>query len=148
MIFDKLTNLNRYKGLSPNIDTAIDFLQKTDLASLPLGTTKIDGDKVFINHFKYETSLDKGFFESHKVYLDLQLVFSGCEEIHVTDISALAVTKELPDEDAILYDGEATNRVRLDAEDFVILYPNEGHKPKVACGTSTPVEKFVVKIAL
>lgn len=148
MIFDRLSNLNRYHGLSPNIDTAIRFLQETDLSTLPLGTTVIDGEQVFVNHFQYESSLEKGVFESHNIYLDLQIVLSGTEEIHVTDLAELQVTKELPHEDAILYDGEATNRIHMEAGDFLLLYLDEGHKPKVACGSPTKVDKLVVKIAL
>lgn len=46
MIYDMLTNVEKYRGISKNLDTAIDFLVKTDLASLPLGQTEIDGDNV------------------------------------------------------------------------------------------------------
>lgn len=148
MIFDNLSNLNRYEGLSANINTAIHFLQAVDLSTIPYGTTQIDGEQVFINHFTYETSTEKGVFESHNIYLDLQIVLSGTEEIHVTNISALQETTQLPDEDAILWDGEATNRVHMDTGNFLLLYPAEGHKPKVACGQPTKVDKMVVKIAL
>ena len=37
MIYDEIKNIERYRGISKNLDTAIDFLEKTDLNSLPLG---------------------------------------------------------------------------------------------------------------
>ena len=49
MICDTLQHLGRYRGLHPNLDTAIDYLLTQDLADLPLGRTEVDGDKVFIN---------------------------------------------------------------------------------------------------
>ena len=49
MIYDEIKNISRYRGISSNLDTAIDFLEKTDLKSLPLGKTEILDDKVFAN---------------------------------------------------------------------------------------------------
>ena len=47
MIFDRLCNLDRYRGISPNIDRGIDFLQAADLTALPLGRVEIVGDEVY-----------------------------------------------------------------------------------------------------
>ena len=41
MIYDELKNIARYKGISLYLDKAIEFLEKTDLASLPIGRTEI-----------------------------------------------------------------------------------------------------------
>ena len=40
MIYDMLTNVEKYRGISKNLDTAIDFLVKTDLSALPLSDKK------------------------------------------------------------------------------------------------------------
>ena len=45
MICDTLQHLGRYRGLHPNLDTAIDYLLTHDLAALQLGRTEVDGDK-------------------------------------------------------------------------------------------------------
>ena len=39
MICDTLQHLGRYRGLHPNLDTAIDYLLTHDLAAMPLGRT-------------------------------------------------------------------------------------------------------------
>ena len=49
MICDTLQHLGRYRGCTPILDTAIDYLLTHDLAALLLGRTEVDGDKVFIN---------------------------------------------------------------------------------------------------
>ena len=43
MIYDKLSEIARYRGLSENLDMGIRFLQSTDLFSLPMGRTEILG---------------------------------------------------------------------------------------------------------
>ena len=50
MICDTLQHLVRYRGLHPNLDTAIDYLLTHDLAALPAGACRRwTRDKVFIN---------------------------------------------------------------------------------------------------
>ncbi len=46
MVTDSLQNLEQYRGLHKNMDTAIDFLKKCDLTALPDGKTVIDGERV------------------------------------------------------------------------------------------------------
>ena len=46
MIFDTLNNLPNYLGISPNLDTAIEFIMARDIAALPEGTTRLDGGAV------------------------------------------------------------------------------------------------------
>ena len=43
MIYDLLENIGRYRGICPNLDTAIRFLMDTDLNTLPTGKTEIHG---------------------------------------------------------------------------------------------------------
>ena len=74
MICDTLQHLGRYRGLHPNLDTAIDYLLAHDLAALPLGRTEVDGDKVFINLMDATLHPDAGYHpEYHKLYADLQV---------------------------------------------------------------------------
>ena len=74
MICDTLQHLGRYRGLHPNLDTAIDYLLTHDLAALPLGRTEVDGDKVFINLMDATLHPDAGYHpEYHKLYADLQV---------------------------------------------------------------------------
>ena len=80
MICDTLQHLGRYRGLHPNLDTAIDYLLTHDLAALPLGRTEVDGDKVFINLMDATLHPDAGYHpEYHKLYADLQVDLTGSE---------------------------------------------------------------------
>ncbi len=53
MIIGKLRDLKRYKGISKNIDTAIDYVLNHDLLTLPKGKTEIDGKNVYVNRDTY-----------------------------------------------------------------------------------------------
>ena len=80
MICDTLQHLGRYRGLHPNLDTAIDYLLTHDLAALQLGRTEVDGDKVFINLMDATLHPDAGYHpEYHKLYADLQVDLTGSE---------------------------------------------------------------------
>ena len=66
MICDTLQHLVRYRGLHPNLDTAIDYLLTHDLAALPLGRTEVDGDKVFINLMDATLHPDAGYHPEYR----------------------------------------------------------------------------------
>ncbi len=148
MIYDKLQNLSRYRGLSPALDKVIHFLATTDLSSLPVGRIEIDGDSLYANHFSYDTvpfSKDLAF-EAHNHCLDLHIDISGCERIGLTPIEKLTQTKALPQEDAVLFTGVPEATLSLNSELFLLLYPGEGHLPKLAEASAAHVDKLVVKI--
>ena len=86
MIFDKISNAGLYKGMHPNLDTAIDFMLTQDLEALPLGKTAIDGDRVFINKMEaLAAPADEKLFEVHHKYMDIQIDVSGRETIQTGD---------------------------------------------------------------
>ena len=46
MIYDTLNNLPNYLGMSANLDTAIEYIMARDIATLPEGRTRVDGETV------------------------------------------------------------------------------------------------------
>lgn len=149
MIIDTIENLVRYKGLSPNIDQAIDYIRATDLNEMPLGHTAVSGECVHFNHFQYMTveKAEDSLFEAHKKYLDLHVILSGQEFVAVAPIEALEHVEERPDEDSVMYRGEAAFRFPITTGQFVLLYPGEGHLPRLSInGVNTDVNKVVFKI--
>ena len=84
MICDTLENLNRYRGIHKNLDTAIDYLTAYhiahDLIELPLGRIEVDGENVFINVMDADLHPDEGsHLEYHHKYADLQIDLTGGE---------------------------------------------------------------------
>ena len=69
-----------YKGLHPNLDTAIEWLNSHTLDALENGKTIIDGDKVFVNVMDADLRDAEGAaFEYHRRYADLQIDLTGGE---------------------------------------------------------------------
>ena len=80
MITDTIHNLIHYRGIHPNLDTVVDWLQQNDITTLSLGKTVIDGNNVYVNVM--ETNLrkaDGAEFEFHRLYADLQIDIDGAE---------------------------------------------------------------------
>ena len=78
MIVDSFDYIACYKGLHPNLDTAIDWLNSHTLDALENGKTIIDGDKVFVNVMDADLREAEGAaFEYHRRYADLQIDLTG-----------------------------------------------------------------------
>lgn len=147
MIIGKLKNLSRYKGLNPNLDTAIDFISTHDLATLPLGKTTILGDEVFINRFDYYgEELDHCLLEGHENYLDIHIVLSGAEFLGYADVSDLTVkTPYDASSDFVEFEGESSMNCPCHKDTFVIVFPEDIHMPKLKLSDEL-VKKAVCKV--
>ena len=147
MIYTKKENLNRYLGLSAEMDTAIRFLQSADLRSLVKGRNEIDGDNVFVNRFDYQTmSQEQAIWEGHIQYADIHVLLSGNEKIGVTNVNMLTETVRKPDEDFVGFNGEVMSWFPMTTEDILIVFPEDIHMVKVMDGESVTVEKACFKV--
>lgn len=151
MIVGKLKDLKRYKGISKNIDTAIDYILNNDLLALPKGKTLIDGTNVFVNRDTYVAKpLEECFFENHEHYLDLQIVLKGKELFGYTDISNPTLKVTTPynqDKDVTKYSvTEQTVFFTLE-EGFALVFNEDIHLAKCKVNDEI-VEKAVVKIKI
>ena len=147
MICDTLQHLGRYRGLHPNLDTAIDYLLTHDLAALPLGRTEVDGDKVFINLMDATLHPDAGYHpEYHKLYADLQVDLTGSEGWGYETAPGTEVKPYAPD--IGFQDSPDAVFGTLGGGRFVLFFPGELHKPGVAQPDCRNVRKAVVKIRM
>jgi biofilm protein TabA len=91
---------------------------------------------------------NEGFFESHRAYIDVQVIVNGEENIEVLDVGALTVKEDrTPAKDVIIYGiAENASVLRLQAGDAAILYPPDGHMPQIQTKESVLVRKIVVKV--
>ena len=147
MICDTLQHLGRYRGLHPNLDTAIDYLLTHDLAALPLGRTEVDGDKVFINLMDATLHPDAGYHpEYHKLYADLQVDLTGSEGWGYETAPGTEVKPYAPD--IGFQDSPDAVFGTLGGGRFVLFFPGELHKPGVARPGCAHVRKVVIKIRM
>lgn len=147
MIFDKLTNIAVYKGMNPNLDTAIDFLLSHDLESLPLGRTEIDGDNVFLNKMEANAApAHTKQFEAHKKYLDVQIDLSGIERIDTGERIPLDSFDFDEEKDFGLTDCTTFASCILGPGNFAVCMAEELHKPGIAVTEDTALVKCVLKV--
>ncbi len=152
MIVVDLANLKDQVVLTPNMQKAIDFLIESGQSSMPDGRVVVDGDNVFTEVQSYST-VEGGdvVFEGHRKYLDIQYVVSGEEIIAWASLKDVAETKSY-DAEGDYWLGSAqpdkVTEVRLGAGQLAVLYPVDAHAPRRAAGSSSPVKKLVVKVAI
>lgn len=149
MIFDHLHNAARYYSLHPDFEIAFDFLKNQNIGQLPTGKQVLRGEEIFAI-----ISDDFGFggreqarLESHRRYLDIQVVLAGTDCMGWQQIAACQNITEAytPERDVIFYGDLPLVWLEVPAQHFVIFYPEDTHAP---LATAERVRKIVFKIAL
>jgi YhcH/YjgK/YiaL family protein len=150
MIYDQTKALLSYKGITKNLDAAIDYLQKNDVAKLPDGKHPVvGGDAVIVQVSHYETkNLKDAKFEAHKKYIDIQMVAGGREGCYYLPLSGLAEDGPFADErDVGFYKGENKSCFPLEAGMFAIFFPWDAHKPSCDYeGEKSKIHKIILKV--
>lgn len=150
MILDTIQNASAYEGLHAGIDMALKAVAAYTPENYETGRIEIDGDKVFLNRFAYDTGDPANAkFEAHRAYIDVMYMVEGEETIYVKPTSQLSnITMEYdPAGDALLaaFDADATP-VHLTAGSFIVLMPQDAHAPGYWYGESKGVKKIVGKV--
>ena len=152
MIVCMLSDLSRYRGLSKNLDVAFDWLHKGLWRQLSIGKHSVDGDAVFVLIQEYTAKEHSECrFESHREYIDIQMMISGKEIIEVLPANELNVIE--PYKPDIEFYASPTDRnanvLAMSAEQLAIFFPEDAHRPCMKAGTlAEPVKKVVVKVAI
>jgi biofilm protein TabA len=82
VIHDHLSNASNYAFPNPLLQKGLDFLRSSAVASMQVGRTDLDGDRLFAMLQEYPTRPEKDcFWEAHRKYIDIQYIFSGVEDI-------------------------------------------------------------------
>lgn len=159
-IFGSLATVRQQLGQNKQFESAFAYLDDAfhpgSAASLRLQqlvegkSDRIDlANGAFALEQAYKTkSRAEGFFESHRAYIDVQVVVSGEEFIEVADVRGLQVKEDrTPAKDVIIYHmTDQSSPLRMRAGDAAILYPIDGHMPSIATEAPTTVRKIVVKV--
>jgi YhcH/YjgK/YiaL family protein len=152
VIATNLSTLGRYKALGKNLAAAIAWLEAGGWDGLPDGRHEIDGTKAYalVSHYNSK-QLAQARYETHKEYIDIQLVVSGREFMEVRDVQGMAVTD--PYKPDIEYyaapTGRTAHEMLLEPGVALVLFPEDAHRPGIAIGgVSEPIHKVVVKVAL
>ena len=152
MIVTDLQCIERQLPMTPQLEQAVEFLRRTDLLDFPDGTVPIDGTRVFAVLQRYRTAhLDAPQFEYHRKYLDLQYVLAGEEIIGWAPAAGMTPLFSYDEGQDIcfgLMEAGKWSPVRLLAGQLAVLWPEDGHAPRLATERVCLVRKIVVKVAI
>ena len=123
MIYGKCSQLERYLGLCPALDTAIRYLARADLSGLAPGRNEVDGR-----------------------YGDIHIMISGRERIGVSHVSQLARTAEREADDFLGFEGPVRVWCPMEEGDALIVFPEDAHMVKVQLDRPMPVSRAVVNV--
>jgi biofilm protein TabA len=150
MILDSIANIRLYEALSSRIMAGLQWLESFD-ADTPDGRVEILGDDLYAMVQSYATSPGaEKRFESHRRYADIQYIASGRERILHASTTGLGEETRYDEEKDITFfhDPHASSSLLLAAGDFVILWPDDAHKPGCMAGGREDVKKVVLKVRL
>lgn len=148
MIFDNLENIDKYSIVTPEIS---EFIKNLNV-NTPCGRHELS-DKAYANVEEYSTrgALECNL-ESHRKFIDIQILVSGEERIDFINIDGLKVLESYDCvKDIIFYKKPKTelNSIYLNGRNFAIFYPNDAHAPQITTlSVQNSVKKVVVKIAV
>jgi len=149
MIFDKIANQLNYRGLSDELDSALDYLIETDLEALGTGRHDIKGEDIYAVCMKYETKIETlSKNEAHMKYIDVQYVVKGTEKMYISNIKNLQIVQSYdPEKDVIFYEKKFDCAFTAAESCFAVFFPEDAHMPGINPGTeSVNVKKVVVKV--
>lgn len=148
MFSTKIGDEYRYDMKEAKFITAFTFLHRNDLALLPEGWIELEnGIKASIQHYS-TFEWDENEFETHDAYFDVQFVVEGYEYVGVCPRESLSVSKPYNKDNEITFyhDPSESGKVLLGPGTFIVLGPDDAHKPRCIAGKRMFVKKVVVKV--
>lgn len=149
MIFGNVEHLAELAFLPENVKKCFDYRQEHALLSYEKGSYEIDGDRLFVNVVEYRTTTpEKRFWEAHRDYLDVHVMLQGEEQIDLNFLHNMKTGEYVPQEDFVPMTGEKNSSVILRPGDFLICYPNDGHRTAVAVEAPEMIKKAIFKVKI
>jgi biofilm protein TabA len=146
MIYDKIDNFRLYAGVHPLFINVWEFISGHGLEALHNGRNELcRGAYASVDNYVTVEESNKRI-ECHRKYIDIQMVLAGEELIGVCQRDACSVSEEYDSlHDVEFVEGE-TGNVRLNINNFIILFPHDAHRPGVFYKTPCNIRKAVFKI--
>lgn len=142
-----------YEYLVKSVDPSSDVYKR--IKSLPIGAFSkfnITSDIFALEQVFITKNRKNCFFESHKKYIDFQLIVEGEELMELVDISNLDIkVKYNSKTDFIIYFNQEkshTSKILMKNNNLSIYFPNDGHMGLSKNIKMSKVYKTVVKLPL
>jgi YhcH/YjgK/YiaL family protein len=160
MILDTIDNWKNYTGLNERITRGLEWLAHEDLDAMTDGKYEIDGRNlhVSVQHNSLKP-IDKGRWEAHRKYIDIQYMVTGSEVMGYCPAKILQIAGQYNEEKDVLFFEEkleAGSSFIVHAKMFAVFFPQDAHMPSLSIRTpaDSPIEgaetvrKIVLKVAV
>ncbi len=149
MIFGNIKHLDEYSFLDKAVMECFDYAKTHDLSAYENGCHEIAGKRLFVNIVGYtKTTENERFWEAHRQYLDLHLMLHGTEQIDLNFIANLEQKDYRENDDFLPLEGEKNSSVILRDNDFLICFPNDGHRTAIQVTAPESIKKAIFKIQI
>ena len=152
MIITNVNNEIQNKSLAKDIRFCIEFAKKNEnkILSLVNGSYDVGYNNIKMNLGKYFTkSENEKFWESHKKYLDVQIMINGTEKVAINDIRDMEVKSFDEEKDLTILEGDKAFDIVMKTGDVLVFFPNDVHKPELNVSEnddSGNIRKIVTKV--
>jgi len=150
MIYDTFENMDLYFDKTAPLHRALSFAVGFD-KSQPDGRYDIDGDNIYALVMSYDTKDGEEVkFESHKKYIDIQLLLEGVESLNVSLDKNLNIDTLYSEQNdvALFTPPKYFASVLLEPGNFAVLYPDDTHQPGCRVEDKKQVRKMVIKVCV
>ena len=134
MIFTNINDKLQNSSLAKDIQFCIDYAEKNreKILSLENGSYDVDYNGIKMNVGKYFTKKENDkFWESHKRYLDVQIMIDGSERVAFNDIHNMEEKSFDPERDLVILEGNKLFDIVIENGDVLVFFPNDVHKPEL-----------------
>ena len=150
MIFDYISKWPLYFS-GQVFETIFGKLDQLLAEAPPCGEYPLDGYDVFFKVLSYETKSSDWITESHRKYVDIQIVTEGSEGIRLYEKDKLDVVAAYKDDnDCEFYklpDSDLVNsKVILRPGHMGIFFPQDVHMTQIAPAQTQTIKKVVIKV--
>jgi len=152
MIITNVNNEIQNKSLAKDIRFCIEFAKKNEnkILSLVNGSYDVGYNNIKMNLGKYFTKKEnEKFWESHKKYLDVQIMINGTEKVAINDIRDMEVKSFDEEKDLTILEGDKAFDIVMKTGDVLVFFPNDVHKPELNVSEnddSGNIRKIVTKV--
>ena len=133
------------------VENSLKYLKGLNISESDVGTKRVVNDNFFYSVQSYMTKpAEECRFESHRRYVDIQILAAGEEIMDLADISRLSVEEEYSEQKDVMYwnTPRRMSRVSLGAGDSIVLYPETAHRGGISVNESKNVLKVVGKVSV
>lgn len=151
MIFDLMQNIGNYIGLAKNLDTAIEYIMANDFHKMKDGRYEVDAGNVSFTVTPTQARLFKDTkFETHRVYIDIQIPLVGGEIMEVYPANELPNWQPYIPQRDISYLETDFHGIPLPMREgyFCILFPQDAHRGGQYQNGVTKGRKVIFKVRI